>query len=129
MPAVVQIGSRTRRSDPAMKRKVFTPAPSALERKPRAVRPAAAVAANLRRVIPQAIPFPPLFLPSPLESGGPGHRGDVPATLGPRFRGEDERRGCRRSHRENRTLALRPLQVFSTFHMKRAGAMMTPLML
>jgi hypothetical protein len=53
MYAVVQIGSRTRRSDWAIKRKVFASAAFAPRFKPKVVRVAApAVAANSRRVIP-----------------------------------------------------------------------------
>src|SRR6516162_8184020 len=67
MPAVVQTGSRTRRSDPAIKRSVFVVAPSALALKPNAARAVAAVA-NSRRVIPWAIPYPPLLTPFDLVS-------------------------------------------------------------
>jgi hypothetical protein len=61
MPAVVQIGSRTRRSYWAMKRRVFVPATAALAPRPNPARLATAVAANSRRVIARVILCPSLF--------------------------------------------------------------------
>src|SRR6516165_3755030 len=56
MPAVVQIGSRTRRSEEAIRRSVLAAAPRASDPKPSMASPAAPIA-NSRRVIPSAIPF------------------------------------------------------------------------